>query len=364
MLADPSPEAADNALQAFTESNQGNHQAAIDRLRPFAERDEPWAVGLLCFIYQQQGAPGMEPGFPWAIRGLEMGMPWVAWNFFNHLVGQLAALPNMVDRAVDLMRRAASYPWGPADPISAGWNLLSQQHGAAAIQVMNTATVGPFDPTAWTALTANATEQVHALRALGEDAKGSVNAVKAEAEQHIEAMKQTTADLETKVKQLDLLVDTTSASAVNSLYDAEATANARESTTAWRWGIGVLISAAVVAVLPLALHYLDHGPDYSNNGLLLAHAGSTAALATVAGVLLARARGRDHIRQRAKDLSTAMGTMIVYSGQIQDPGEKQQFIQTMGQLILEAHLRGDGAPKEDSMVGLAALLTALRGPGS
>jgi hypothetical protein len=171
--------------------------------------------------------------------------------------------------------------------------------------------------------------------------------------------------VESKVKtrggELELLLDTTTAEGVGTLYEKEAAKNAGESKSAWRWGVAILAVAAAVAVLPVALHYFDIGADYSDGRLLLAHFAATAALATLAGVVLARARGRDHARQRATDLATAMGTMIVYSNQIEDPSEKQAFLQTMGQIIiLQAQARSDGPPSDESASNIAALISALR----
>lgn len=57
-----------------------------------------------------------------------------------------------------------------------------------------------------------------------------------------------------------------------------------------------------------------------------------------------------------------MGTMIAYSGQIVNEEERQRFMLTMGQLVLHAHLQGERGSAEDPMTGLAALLTAVRGP--
>ena len=131
---------------------------------------------------------------------------------------------------------------------------------------------------------------------------------------------------------------------------------------AWLSGLAVLAVAAIVAVLPVILHYLHQGPKYSSFEQIAVHLVSTAALGTFAGVLLARARSRDQAAQRAHDLSTAMGTMISYSNQISDPVEKQRFMMSMGQVVLQAHLAsGSGhSPKDDSMAGLVAIANLMR----
>jgi protein-S-isoprenylcysteine O-methyltransferase Ste14 len=141
-------------------------------------------------------------------------------------------------------------------------------------------------------------------------------------------------DLETKAKQAELLVATVLSDATNALFKADAQRNAKESRFAWVAELVVLGLAAVVALLPVTFHYLRWGPKYSTVEQIGLHLAFTAALATFAGVLLARARSRDHAAQRANDLSTATGTMISYSNQIFDPAEQQRFMTTMGQLVL------------------------------
>ena len=71
----------------------------------------------------------------------------------------------------------------------------------------------------------------------------------------------------------------------------------------------------------------------------------------MAGVLLARSRNRDRARQRARDLSVALATMFVYSGQIADEAERQTFLREMGRAVLEAFIRQD-APHLDEGSGL------------
>ena len=49
--------------------------------------------------------------------------------------------------------------------------------------------------------------------------------------------------------------------------------------------------------------------------------------------------------------------MITYSSQISDEGERQRFMTTMGQLVLQAHLTSgsSGHQAEESLTGLIAL---------
>jgi hypothetical protein len=354
-------DAAELAQQSFADWNSGNQVAALERLQPRADQGEPWALGLLCFFYQQQGPSGMNPGLPYARRASSLGMPWVAYNFFNNLMAHLPSQPDLLEPALELATTGSMYMWGPIDPVGQGWNLLSQGHAQAAVRLMNIQVWAPVTPEGWESLVTTARGHLAAIASDVETAHNSRDNVTSVSNASVQAIGEIEADFKTKADQLDLLLDTTSASAVNALFEKEAETNKKESDTAWKRGIWVLIAAAVVAILPLALHYIHLGPDYSNKSLLLAHAGSTAALGTVAGVVLARARSRDLARQRAKDLSTAMGTMIVYSNRIQDPTEKQQFIKTMGQAILESHIHTSTGSKDESMAGLAALISAIRG---
>ncbi|MFJ8894941.1 hypothetical protein ACIRCZ_10170 [Leifsonia sp. NPDC102414] len=169
-------------------------------------------------------------------------------------------------------------------------------------------------------------------------------------------------DLKTSAKQAGLLVTTVASDATNALFKADATRNAKESRGAWLAGLIVLGLAAVVALLPVGLHYLHLGPKYSTVEQIGLHLASTAALATFAGVLLARARSRDQAAQRANDLSTAMGTMISYSNQISDPTERERFMTTMGQLVLQAHLTSGSkqGAKDESLSGMIALLNLVK----
>lgn len=117
----------------------------------------------------------------------------------------------------------------------------------------------------------------------------------------------------------------------------------------------------MIAVLPLLVHYVGLGPDYDTGSLVGAHLASTLALASFAGVLLARARSRDHSTQRNYDLETAMGTMVSYSNQITDPAERQKFLMLMGQLVLQAHLSsGQTHSSEESLAGLLALANLIK----
>ncbi|WP_193613573.1 hypothetical protein [Nocardioides lijunqiniae] len=359
------PGAVETAQFVFQQWNATNQQAAIDRLTEPADRAEPWALALMVWLSMQQGAPGFDRALPYAQKAQSLGMPWVPYHLYNNMVGHIASAPHLLDQLVDLIQEGTGTITSALDPVGQAWGLLSQGQIESAVKLMGVTMRFSPNPESWDAVVRDAQRRTNEVRDLLADAQSTqadLRQIAARSEVDIEKWR---TDLETKARQAELLISSVNSGAVNALFDAEAKRNAGESKTSWRWGIGVLAAAACVAVLPLVLHYLGIGPDYSMGGLLGAHAGSTAALGAVAGVLLARARGRDRAHQRARDLSTAMGTMISYSNQIQDEAEKQRFMLTMGQLVLQAHLQGDsGGAKEDSFAGLAALLSVMRQPST
>jgi hypothetical protein len=229
---------------------------------------------------------------------------------------------------------------------------------------MNTTSSFPVLPAELDAILSSARKQTVLLQDLVRTAQGQGQQVNSAAVESTGVITNARDELLTAAKQAGLLISTVTSDATNSLFKADAKRNESQSRVAWAWGLGILIGAAAIAVLPLIIHYIGNGPDYSPYALFAVHATSTLALGTVAGVILARARGRDRASQRANDLSTAMGTMISYSNQIQNDDEKQRFMLTMGQLVLQAHLTGDsaGGSKEESLAGFAALISLLRQP--
>jgi hypothetical protein len=118
--------------------------------------------------------------------------------------------------------------------------------------------------------------------------------------------------------------------------------------------------SVLAAATPLAIYYFDRitkrTPWLQGNHVLAAHTTFIVALGAVAGVLLARARGRDRARQRARDLSVALQTMFAYSESIADLNERQLFIRESGRTVLEAFLRQD-APTDSDRSLLAAVRT-------
>jgi hypothetical protein len=167
-------------------------------------------------------------------------------------------------------------------------------------------------------------------------------------------------EITTRTQQLLKLVEQTTNAGAQSFFDTEAKQNEKEARFLWRWSVGLLSVATLFAIAPITIYYVGLALDKDwlrDQNLVWAHFAPAVALGAVAGVLLARARGRDRARQRAKDLSVALGTMFVYSGQIADDEQKQTFLRDMGRTVIEAFLRQDSsAGEKDSTSLLAALL--------
>jgi len=280
---------------------------------------------------------------------------------FNNAVGQIPGDPSLVDRLPELLRWAT--PWmGGVDLIGQGFSLVSQGQPEAGLKIMMTLTPLPVTEPQWTALVTQAQQRYAQLGEIEQASRNEAAQIVLQAAEAHDVIKKAQDDLDTSVKQARLQVTSVTSESSNSLYKADAARNGKESRIVWVVGLGVLAIAASIAVLPLARHYLGLGPTYTPLQQIGIHLTSTAAFGTFAGVLLARARSRDRAAQRAHDLSTAMGTMIVYSNQIVDPAEKQRFMTTMGQVVLQAHLStaSGKAPKDDSTADLLNLANLLK----
>src|SRR5439155_23761403 len=126
------------------------------------------------------------------------------------------------------------------------------------------------------------------------------------------------------------LIDNLSNAQTTSFFDEEATGYGREAKSTWWGGIGVLVVAGLVALLPIVAYYFDRitgrDPWLKGHDLILAHFTPALATGAVAGVLLARARNRDRARQRARDLSVVLQTMFVYAEGLGEGEDRQRFI--------------------------------------
>lgn len=362
-LVEPNEEEVTDAQAIFRAWQDGHHDQAVEGVRGWADLGRPWALSLIPWMYMQQGVPEMIKGIPYAKMAAALGMYWPSANLFNSLIGNAAALTDL-EPVMDLITSSGPW-WAGVDPVAHGWNLIGQGRAAEGLRLMSLRSSIPATSQEWESLAESARGQLAEITGALNGARAAETGVSTAAAAHLEAMEKVRNDLETSAKQADLMVTTVTSGGTEARFQADANRNEEESKAAWGWGLVVLVLAATVAVAPLVLHYWGTGPDYSTGALLGAHAGSTAALAAVAGVLLARARSRDLARQRASDLSTAMGTMITYSGQISDDGERQRFMTTMGQLVLQAHLTTgpQGHQSEESLTGLLALLSVMK-PGN
>jgi len=358
---DPADVAVVQQVQQFWNSN--NQIAALDMLRPRAELNLAWAAAFMAWLHIQQGTAGHPESVTWAIRAAELGAPWQTAQTFNNVVGNIAANPQLAERMPELLQWAV--PWmGGADPVGQGWNLIAQGQPELALRVMSMSSPWPILEPQLSTLIEQGRARIDEIDGLVITARQGRDAFDGSVAESSQVIAKATDDLTTSAKQAGLLVTTVLSDATNALYKADANRNEKESKGAWISGLLVLGLAAIAAVLPVALHYLKLGPSYSTAEVIGVHLASTAALGTFAGVLLARARSRDRAAQRAHDLSTAMGTMISYSNQISNPVEKERFMMTMGQLVMQAHLAsgsGSGSkPTEDSLPGILALGNALR----
>ena len=352
--------------QVFDLWQQGSQVQALDLLRSkAADPAADWAEGFLAWLHMQQGVPGFEAAVPHAMTAARSGRPWVAFNLFNQIVGNLPNVPQLMDAVVELAQ--ISMPWASGvDPIAQGWNLIAQGRPDDGLRLMTLRLPVPLYPDGWDQVTAQAEHNLAELRATVAAAREQRALVQQAASEGAAAISKSTDEIKTSAGQAGLLITTILSDSATSLYKAAAVRSEKESKTAWTWGLRVLGAAAVVAVLPLFVHYLGFGPHYDTSALVGAHLASTLALASFSGVLLARARSRDLATQRNYDLETAMGTMVSYSNQITDSVERQKFLMLMGQLVLQAHLAGGQShASEESLAGLLALANLIKpGPAS
>jgi multidrug transporter EmrE-like cation transporter len=313
----------------------------------------------------QQGPAGILESIDWAIRAAGLGAPWQAVHTFNNAVANVSADPQIAERLPDLLQWAL--PWiGGVDVVSQGWNLIAQGQPGLALKLMTTVSPWPLSEPQLKSLGEQGSARIRELDGLLSAARQTRDALDESATTATNEITKAKDDITTSAKQAGLLVTTVLSDATNALYKADASRNEKESKGAWIAGLTVLAIAALVAVLPVALHYLHVGPNYSTAEVIGVHLTSTVALGTFSGVLLARARSRDRAAQRSYDLSTAMGTMISYSNQISNPTEKERFMMSMGQVVLQAHLASGSGPKtgDDTLPGILAIANAVRSTNS
>lgn len=361
----PQPRPEDVALfqQAFQAWNSGNQAGAIEPVRERASQGEAWAAALLSWLLMQQGYPALDESIDWALTAARRGFAGQLGPIYNNVIGNAGSYPQLAARLPEILQYGA--PWTAVDPVGNAWTVIANGNATLAVQIL----MLPMPPFPHPELqTAVLLEQATANVRKTDDATAAVQAQRGTFEdtvqQALESIERERSEVETSARQAGLLVTKITSDATDARFTQDAERNKKESRGAWYTGLAVLAGAAVVAVWPVILRYLDRTVSYSGFENIALHVVSTAALGAVAGVLLARARSRDHAAQRANDLSTAMGTMIAYSNQISDPEERQRFMTVMGQMILQAHLNADAkrAPSDDSLTGMAALMSAIIKP--
>jgi len=245
------------------------------------------------------------------------------------------------------------------DPVAQAYQLHTNGDPATAARLMDIAKAPSPFPVAWEDFVERARVDYQAL-SVSTRAISDRETIVLEALERVEAdaeARQT--DVQTRTQQLLKLVEETTNAGAQSFFDTEATRNEKEGKFLWRWSVGLLSLAALFAVAPIVIYYVGATLErdwLKDQNLIAAHFAPAIALGAVAGVLLARARGRDRARQRAKDLSVALGTMFVYSGQIADPEQRQVFLRDMGRTVIEAFLRQDSSSSDN---GSSSLLAAL-----
>jgi hypothetical protein len=338
--------AISESLQAWSD---GRQDQAIDAIRPFADAEEPAALGLICWYLHQRGESGIREGVPYAKRAAAVGLPWPA----QYLLGNMIGDPQLREEVPSLVEALLAIGWTQVDPIGYAISPFQQGDRATALQIFDLIGPWPF-PGQWTEHVESGRRAIESLRSIAGEAQEELG-------QFHELITSASGDVDSERSRVSTqagsvleLLKQAADGTIKAEFDREAATNATESRRLWLFGLTVLGGAALLAVLPLILHYFSLN-TLEGRDLLAAHFAPTVALGAVAGVLLGRAKARDRSRQRARDLSVALGTMVVYSGQIDDAQERQAFQREMGKAILEAHLRTEAVGEESTNV-LASLI--------
>lgn len=340
--------------QSFQHWADGQQQQAIDAVRPAADAGDPAALGLICWFMHQRGEPLWREGVPYAIAAAQKGLPWVASYYIGNMQNDPALRNQLPDLLATPLQQGLSQ-----DLIGQAYNIHTQGDRATASRLVSVArTPSPF-PGAWEDFLDRARRDYETLTVSVETVSTREASVLEALDEVEEDARSRQANVQTRTQQLLQLVEQTTNASAQSFFDTEATRNEKEGKIFWRWSVGLLGLATAFAVAPIAIYYVGVALEkdwLEDQNLVAAHFAPAIALGAVAGVLLARARGRDRARQRAKDLSVALGTMFVYSGQIADPDQRQAFLRDMGRTVIEAFLRQDSSPSENESSSLLAAL--------
>jgi hypothetical protein len=257
-----------------------------------------------------------------------------------------------------LARDAVTSGWS-LDPLQYAPNVLQQNDPSTAVRLVEAAAIPRPYPAAWESLLEEARKNFESLSVAAAEVEQqrqkSLESISSD-EGAIQGQRE---EVEKRAHSLIDLIDNITNAQATSYFEEEATTYGGEAKWLWRLGLAVVGVAALVALAPLAIYYYQrakgHTPWLAGNELVAAHTAFVIALGAVAGVLLARARGRDRARQRNRDLSVALQTMFVYAEQLGDEEQRQTFIREMGRTVLEAFLRQEPPTDADR-----SLLAAIR----
>jgi hypothetical protein len=339
---------------AFERWAQGDQAGAVEVVRPGADADDPASLALICWFLVQRGEPHWREGVPYAERALKAGYGFAVNHYWNNMFND-PGLRSRLPEFVQLGLHAGNFGFDPIAQAYSVWN----QDRPTATRLVEIISGPPSGSEGWPDFLERTRRDYDALQV----ASSSVTTLQSAAVEAIDAavhdVESRRTDLETRTRQLLTLIEQTTNAQAQTFFDAEAKRYETEGRFLWRWSVGLLTAAAVFAVAPLVIYYVGSATGRHwlvHQNLTTAHFAPAIALGTIAGLLLARARGRDRSRQRAQDLSVALGTMFVYSGQIADENERQAFLRDMGRTVIEAHLRQD-APSDRESSGLLAALT-------
>ncbi|UDY22943.1 hypothetical protein [Nocardioides sp. Kera G14] len=328
--------------QAVQQWNSGQHEPAKQAIRPYADAGDPIGQLLLAWFLHQQGEPGWREAVQYARGAIEAGIPQAA----SYVVPNMINDPSLRVQGYELARLASLHGINVIDPVSQVLN-YSNSNDLAALAAMIQAPFpwfAPITPQGWASAVESAQHNSVSISELAKDINARAGALSAE----MEAIRTRVSAQATNLASF--MTQTTNAEA-SSHFEAEAAASKTEAKSAWKIGVGVVVGAATVSLLPLVAHYFKlftgKGPDFSQAQLVSIHVTAALALGTLAGVLLTRSRVRDRNRQRNTDLSVALKMMFSYAQQIEDERERQQFISANGRVVLEAYLRQDAPPTED-----------------
>lgn len=349
-------------MQAMQEWQSGQQEAAKATIQPSADDGDPRAQALMAWFLHQQQPEGWRQAVSYAQSAVAAGYPQTA----GYVIGNMMNDPALLDQGVELARQAAAQGVVTIDPLNQAIAFAQQGNEAGVTQMLAVpwpvpGPGGPITPEYWTALITKAQQSMSNLSAFVE--AGSRH--RANIEETAEAVKSDAESVRQRIEErsttlLEFMDQTTNAEA-SKYFDDEAQTSKTEADAMWKWGVRVIATAAGISILPLVAHYLEVlfgvGPRFSNAQVVSIHITGALALGTMAGVMLARARVRDRNRQRNTDLRVALQMMFAYAQQIENPSERQQFIQSNGRVVLEAFLRQDSAPASDESRNLLSALS-------